>query len=62
LCLDELDVLGNPTSTFLYGRDDISPYRRIEFVYLPCLTYKMMTLSEENRQKTECYAKEDDTP
>jgi hypothetical protein len=47
LCLDKLDVNGDPTSTLLYGRDDISPYRRIEFVYLPCLTYKLMTLSDK---------------
>jgi hypothetical protein len=60
-CLDKLDVNGDPLNTNLYGRDDISPYRRIDFLYVPCLTYKLMTLSEKNREETECYATMDDS-
>ena len=48
-CLDDVDINGDPLNSELYGRDDISPYRRIEVNYLPCLTYKLMTVSEENR-------------
>lgn len=61
LCLDKLDVNGDPLNTLLYGRDDISTYRRMDFLYVPCLTYKLMTLSDKNREETECYATMDDS-
>ena len=39
-CFDELDINGNAINSSLYGRDDNSEHRRIELIYMPCLTYR----------------------
>ena len=70
-CLDKKDMDGNPVKMQLYGNNDNVPHRRIEVIYMPCLTYKERMKNKENvtckgsldnfeeiKQETETYLKD----
>ena len=64
-CLDDFDLQGNPLELKLYGSDDMVPYRRIEILYMPCLTFKILTKEKfpmNPKDDVECYADENDRP
>ena len=42
-CFDKTDIGGKNYSTKFYGKNDNTEHRRIEFIFMPCLTYKEMT-------------------
>ena len=46
-CLNETDVNGFPYNLTFYGVDDFTPHRRIEWKFMPCLSYKNLTKSKD---------------
>ena len=64
-CLEDFDLQGNPLELKLYGSDDIAPYRLIDFLYMPCLSWKLRAkdlFPLATRDDVECYADENDPP
>jgi len=52
LCFDKYDIEGKKVDTKLYGIDDNSEHRRIEFIVMPCLTYREFTLRKDKQNIT----------
>ena len=46
-CLNETDVNDKSYNLTFYGRDDFTPHRRIEWKFMPCLSYKNLTKSKD---------------
>ena len=46
-CFNDRDIHGGEIDYSFFGRDDSTPHRRIEFILMPCLSYKNFTKSNE---------------
>ena len=44
-CFDQYDVRGKKIEPEFYGIDDNSAHRRIEFIFMPCLTYSNLNVT-----------------